>query len=76
MKVIIKLMTALFIIQERRVKRGNKRIRYYENQHKLNPYNPLSYLTILIVVLFGFIMFGVVGFKKGVDCRNPFIWKQ
>lgn len=41
---------------------------------RLNPYNPLSYLTVLLTFVVGVIMFGVVGFWKEVDLKNPFKW--
>ena len=51
---------------DRRGTRGIKR---------LNPYNPISYLVIVLVFVSGFIMFGVVGFWKEVDLSNPFKWR-
>jgi hypothetical protein len=41
-------------------------------KHRLNPYNPLSYLLLVIVFISGIVCFGVVGFWREVDLKNPF----
>lgn len=41
---------------------------------RLNPYNPLSYLTVIIAIFVGILMFGFIGFWKETDLRNPFKW--
>ena len=43
--------------------------------HRLNPYNPLSYIFIILVLVVGIIMFGFVGFWKEIDFKNPFKWQ-
>lgn len=70
--IIEKIMLSLLVLQETEVKDAlNKSY----TKRKLNPYNPLSYLYILIISIIGFIMFGVVGFWKEVDTSNPFKWQ-
>lgn len=59
MKTILK---ALCIIQIQR--------KY--NSTRINPYNPLSYITIVLTILIGILMFGFVGVWKEIDLRNPF----
>lgn len=41
---------------------------------RMNPYNPLSYITLVIMFLLGIIMFGVVGIWNEIDYKNPFKW--
>ena len=74
-----KLLKKLKIIQtvsnEERKKQGLKHLgRGYFEAVRLNPYNPLSYLTIIIVLVVGIFLFGVYGFWKEVDIANPFKW--
>ena len=45
-----------------------------DKRRRLNPWNPLSYLTIIITLIVGIIMFGFVGLWKEVDSVNPFKW--
>ena len=54
--------------------RETKLGRGYFTAKRLNPYNPLSYLTVVILFIVGIIAYGVVGFWKDVDRRNPFKW--
>jgi hypothetical protein len=42
---------------------------------RINPYNPLSYLTIASVIIVSFLFFGFVGMWKQLDLRNPFKWQ-
>lgn len=66
-----KLLKFLWIFQEKKHKDDFKVTRKYR---RLNPYNPLTYIAILIIILVGFVMFGLVGFWREVDLRNPFRW--
>ena len=55
---------------------GRKRIgRGYNKAYRLNPYNPLSYLTIIIVLIVGILMFGFVGVWNELPTTNPFKWQ-
>ena len=70
-----KFLKKIKVLQEvsnknRTVKLG----RGFNNAHRLNPYNPLSYITAFLCVIIGLFLFGVVGFWKETDTRNPFIW--
>lgn len=70
-----KIFKSLRILQEvdnrkRKVKLG----RGFFTAHRLNPYNPLSYITVIIATVVGLIMFGVVGMWKQIDGKNPFKW--
>lgn len=54
-------------IKKQNDKFGNER-KYY----RLNPFNPLSYITLLLVLIIGLILFGFLGFKREIDTTNPF----
>lgn len=76
---MIKILRFLRIIQtvsnEERHKKGLKRLgRGYFEAHRLNPYNPLSYITAILILVIGLLMFGVVGFWKEINNINPFKW--
>jgi hypothetical protein len=71
--MIRKTLKILWIIQEQEHKDPFKR-GYFKR--RMNPFNPLTYISILIIVLVGFLMFGFVGFWKEVDLRNPFRWSS
>lgn len=68
-----KLMKFLGVIQEMK-KIPQRGIHPYIHR-RLNPWNPLTYITILMIIIIGLIMFGLVGFWKEVDTKNPFSWR-
>ena len=43
---------------------------------RINPYNPLSYVTIVLVLIASIVMFGFYGFTKEIDLVNPFKWQR
>lgn len=63
---MIKILKKLNVIQE---KIEGKRYR------RINPWNPLSYITIVLTFVVGIVCFGVIGFWKELDIENPFKWK-
>lgn len=74
-----KILKYLAIVQEvsnrERSKQGLEKIGGgFIKAYRFNPYNPLSYITIIITIIIGIVMFGVVGFWKETDLRNPFKW--
>jgi hypothetical protein len=70
-----KLLKFLYIIQEVSNRNRNPKLgRGFNNAVRFNPYNPLSYITIIIIFIVGIIMFGLVGFWKEVELINPFKW--
>lgn len=76
---MINILKYLKVIQtvsnEKRHKEGLKRLgRGYFEAHRLNPYNPLSYIIIPITVILGIFCFGFIGFWKEADLINPFKW--
>ena len=63
------------VSNEKRQKQGLKKIgRGDFEAYRLNPFNPLSYLTVIITLIYGVVCFGIIGFWKEIDSRNPFKW--
>lgn len=48
--------------------------RGYREAYRFNPYNPLSYIALVIILIVGIFMFGFVGFWKETTTFNPFKW--
>tara|TARA_X000001382_G_scaffold25412_3_gene16001 strand:+ start:8505 stop:8681 length:177 start_codon:yes stop_codon:yes gene_type:complete len=55
----MKILEILFILQKK------------DNNRRLNPYHPLSYLILIGSILIGTVLFGIIGFWKEVG-KNPF----
>lgn len=70
-----KLLKALWIIQERKNQKVYSNLNCIYVEKRMNPFNPLTYISIIIVFIVGFLMFGLVGFWNEVDLRNPFKWR-
>jgi hypothetical protein len=73
------ILKYLLILQEvsneERHKQGLKRLgRGHFNAYRLNPYNPLSYIAVILIFVVGIIMFGIVGIWKETTTLNPFKW--
>lgn len=69
------ILKKLLVLQEVSNKNRKPKLgRGFETVLRLNPYNPLSYITIIVVLVLGLIMFGVVGIRKEIDFINPFKW--
>lgn len=62
-----KLFKTLSIIQIKKYK--NPLGKTYE-KIRLNPYNPLTYLVIILIFIIGVLLFGFVGFWKEIDFRD------
>lgn len=44
---------------------------------RFNPYNPLSYIVIVLLVLVGIVFYGPIGFWEAVDLKVlSFHWKK
>ena len=73
--MFIKLLKFLWVIREESNRNRNPKLgRGHVTAIKFNPFNPLSYLVLLLIFIVGIIMFGVVGFWKEIDLNNPFKW--
>ncbi len=71
-----KILIYLFILEE--VSNDNRKPklgRGFFTARRLNPYNPLSYLFIFLIILIGLLMYGFFGAFKEIDItKNPFKW--
>lgn len=72
-----KLLKALKIVQivsnEERNKNGLKRLgKGYFKAYRLNPYNPLCYVIVIVAIPIFILMFGFIGFFQKLE--NPFMW--
>jgi hypothetical protein len=79
MEIIRKILKFLRVTQtisnEERQKNGLEKLgRGYFEANRLNPYNPLSYILIIIVIIIGMLMYGFVGFFEETKNYNPFKW--
>lgn len=77
--MIRKILKFLKIIQtvsnEQRHEQGFERLgRGFWEAHRINPYNPLSYIALIIIFVVGVLMFGFVGIWAQTDGKNPFKW--
>ncbi len=74
--MIRKLLVLLHILQETTIEGKDKRgFKYSYNLRRFNLYNPLSYITIVIIFIVDAIMFGFVGIWKKLNTLNPFKWQ-
>lgn len=69
-----KILKTLYIVQYKTIKVDNKYVKFH-TKRRLNPFNPLTYLVMIIAIISGLLMFGFVGFWKEVDLINPFKWR-
>lgn len=70
-----KILKSLLIIQEVSNKNRNPKLgRGFFEARRLNPFNPLSYVTVVVAIIVGIVMFGFVGVWKEMDLKNPFKW--
>lgn len=61
-------LKSIWVIQEKW--RAGRRL------HRINPWNPLSYIICLAVLVLSILMFGFTGFRKEIETGNPFKWKR
>lgn len=64
-----KLLKALYIVQEKTTLDKFKR---RTKVQRLNPYNPLTYIAILIASIIGMILFGIVGYWNMIELKQSF----
>ena len=72
---ILKYLKVLQIVSnDERHEKGLKRLgRGYSEAHRINRYNPLSYIIIIIAAVIVIILFGFVGLFEQIII-NPFKW--
>lgn len=64
------LLLLLRVFQERKIKQFAG---VYRIQQRLNPYNPLSYLYIIIEFILSIFLYGILGTFKNIS--NPFKYR-
>lgn len=72
-KILIVLKVVQIVSNEERHKNGLKRLgKGYLKAHRLNPYNPLSYVLVILTIPILLLMYGFIGsFERLI---NPFVW--
>lgn len=71
---MIKILKKLYITQEVSNKGREKKLgRGFLTARRLNPYNPLSYIAAVVLIIFALIN-GFITFIKESDFTNPFKW--
>ena len=72
-ELLIKLKIVQVVSNEQRNKDGLKRLgKGYFKAYRLNPFNPLSYILVVVTIPVILLMYGFVGsFEKAI---NPFRW--
>lgn len=72
-ELLIKLKIVQVVSNEQRHKDGLKRLgEGYFKAYRINPFNPLSYILLVVTIPVIFLMYGFVGsFEKAI---NPFRW--
>jgi len=74
-QLLIKLYIVQVVSNEERQKNGLKKLgRGFFNTHRLNPFNPLSYIVVALVIPILILLYGFVGMWQQTDIRNPFKW--
>ena len=74
-KLLIKLYIVQVVSNEERQKNALKKLgRGFFNAHRLNPFNPLSYIVVALVIPTLILLYGFVGMWEQTDIRNPFKW--
>ena len=75
-KDMLKFLRVLEVVSnEERVKNGLKRLgKGYSEAYRLNPYNPLTYLLVIILMIVWIPMFGIVGLWIQLHEENLFEW--
>lgn len=63
-----KILKKLYVIQQKKDAYGYERSRF-------NPYNPLSYIVIILMPVVAILLLGIIGLVKEVDFNNPFKYK-
>lgn len=70
-----KFLKWIWVLQEVSNKdRKPKLGRGYSTAQRFNPYNPLTYIVLVAIVLTGMFLQGFVGFWKDNTIINPFKW--
>lgn len=66
------MLITLGILQMRKVADP---FRVWKTQYRLNKYNPLTYVTILVFVVLVVAVYGFSGVKEHINIKKEFKWK-
>lgn len=70
-----KILKKILLIQEISNKNRTPKLgRGFSTAKRLNPWNPFSYVLIVLIFIVGIILFGLLGFWKEIEVKNPFKW--
>ncbi len=72
MRKLDKILKFLFVLQER-IKTDVFNHKY--KQRRLNPYNPLSYIFLMILYTIGLFAYGIIGLIEQTEPIREFKWK-
>lgn len=73
-----KLLKFLFITQEKKIPIPTFGEEYSRTKRRLNPFNPLSYVAMVVGLIYGILIsfiFGFISVWKEIDLTNPFKWQ-
>jgi len=74
-KILLFLRVVEIVSNDERKKNGLKRLgKGFREALRLNPYNPLSYIVFILMIVVGLFMYGLVGLFEKVAVNNPFKW--
>lgn len=68
-----KILKKIGVLQEKTIHQDNRFKR--RTFVRINPFNPLSYVAIISILVVGIITFGLVGFWRQIKIKNPFKWQ-
>ena len=74
-KLLIKLYIVQVVSNEERHKNGLKKLgRGCFKAYRLNPFNPLSYILLTLVIPILILLYVFIGIRQEVELKNPFKW--
>jgi hypothetical protein len=68
-----KFLKVIWVLQVRDVKGKHKAI---SEKRRLNPYNPLTYIFMIVIVIIAIVLYGIVGAWAQLDLEKPFTWRK
>lgn len=71
--MVRKFLKFIWVLQIKEVKGKHKVI---SKKSRLNPFNPLTYVTMAVIVVVAIIFFGIVGAWSQIDLKKPFTWRK
>jgi len=71
----MKILKWLCILQEVSNRNRNPKLGSgFNKAYRFNPYNPLSYIALFLLLIIGVILYGFVGLWERNNGKNPFKW--